>query len=65
MSEMSEHVAKEIHAAVSTAHDWDTEAPTMKDFYRKCAVAAIKAIGAALKVEQMEFQPRNGLSREG
>ena len=36
-----ERVAKAIHAAMSKQRDWATEAETMKNFYRECALAGM------------------------
>ena len=44
MSEDLERAAKAAHQHMNGQRDWETEAATMKDFYRDCARAAIEEI---------------------
>jgi hypothetical protein len=37
-------IAKAIHKDRNPTRNWDFEPPTMKDFYKSCAAAAIAAI---------------------
>jgi hypothetical protein len=42
--EMRLRVAKAIHKEMTGGRDWESEAPTTKDFYLGCAAAGIPAM---------------------
>ena len=44
LSEIVDRVAKAIHADRSIGREWESEAPTMREFYTLCAKSAIEAM---------------------
>lgn len=70
---MTEIVAKRIHQDQTTGRSWESEAETMKQFYRKCASSAIAAmreptgamLGAGSAAVIIHYSPEKGEGVDG